>query len=218
MGHFQFARQSDNTGAITALAAQLAETVADALDEAGVALTFANTIALTCALNKALERVGSERERAVRQGRIERRATWVQEQGLLKAGEAADRLGLTLRELETARILGLIAPVEIPPYLRAMSDHFTPESWRYYRPDIMLTEADRTSITHETLLTRVQAAERLGVPTLTFDHLRREHGVAPVEQIREQGSGGAQLNRYRADAVDHMMSVMNAAPPDVSRR
>src|SRR5690242_9231666 len=106
MGHFQLTRQSDNTGAITTLATQLAETVADAMDEADVALTFANTIALTCALNKALERVGSERERAVRQGRIDRRATWVREQGLLKAGEAADRLGLTLRELDTARILG----------------------------------------------------------------------------------------------------------------
>lgn len=216
MGRFQLTRQNDNAGAITTLAAQLAETVADALDEAGVPLTVTNTIALTCALNKALERVGCERERAVRQGRIERRAAWVREQGLLKAGEAADRLGLTLHELETARILGLIAPVEIPPHLRAVSDHFTPESWRYYRPDITLTEASRATITHETLLTRLQAAERLGVPTLTFDQLRREHGVAAVEQVQEQG--GTRLNRYRADAVDHLMTVMNAAPPDMPRR
>lgn len=152
MKHDQLARPHDGT--INMLAAALAETVADALDQAGVALTVANTVALTCALNKALTHVGCERERAVRQDRLERRAAWVAEQGLLRAGETAERLGLTLREVETARRLAILAPVAIPAPLRATSDHFTPESWRYYRPDLTLTPTERTRIAHETLLTR----------------------------------------------------------------
>src|SRR3989442_233438 len=83
-----------------------------------VGVAFANIVALTSALNKALVRVGGERERAVRQGRLERRATWVTEQGLLSAVDTAGRLGLTLQELETAQHLALIAPVEIPLGLR----------------------------------------------------------------------------------------------------
>lgn len=207
MKHDQLARPHDGT--INMLAAALAETVADALDQAGVALTVANTVALTCALNKALTHVGCERERAVRQDRLERRAAWVAEQGLLRAGETAERLGLTLREVETARRLAILAPVAIPAPLRATSDHFTPESWRYYRPDLTLTPTERARIAHETLLTRAQAADRLGVPPLTFDHLRREHGVPAVEPRPEQS--GAQLKRYRTDAVDQMIE---AATPE----
>src|SRR3954452_19413033 len=56
---------------INTLATALAETVAATMDQARVDLTFANIGALTSALNKALVHVGGERERAVRQGRIE---------------------------------------------------------------------------------------------------------------------------------------------------
>src|ERR671935_1045117 len=90
---------------INTLASALAETVAEAMDQARVGLTFANIGALTSALNKALMRVGDERERAARQSRLERRATWVAGQGLLSAGATARRLGLTLQELETAQDL-----------------------------------------------------------------------------------------------------------------
>ena len=122
------AQPGDDT--INTLASVLAETVAEAMEQARVGLTFANIVALTSALNKALVRVGGERERAVRQGRLERRATWVTEQGLLSAADTARRLALTLQELETAQDLALIAPVEIPLGLHATSAHFTPESWR----------------------------------------------------------------------------------------
>jgi hypothetical protein len=136
----------------------------------------------------------------VRQSRLERRATWVTEQGLLSAVDTARRLGLTLQELETAQDLALIAPVEIPLALRATSDHFTPESWRYYLPSITLTDTARAHIAHGTLLTRAQAAARLGVPLPMFDHLRLEHGLSAVDQTHAQG--GAQRNLYRTDAVD----------------
>lgn len=191
--------------AINALATQLAGTVADALDQAGLAVNMANTMALTGALNKEIERVGNERERAVRQSRIERRATWVREQSLLSAGETAQRLGLTLQELETARDLVFIAPVEVPVSLHTTSDHFTRESWQYYLPASTLTDTERAYIAHGTLLTRVQAAERLGVTPATFDHLRVEYGLTTVEPTCEQN--GSQINLYRTDAIDQLTAV-----------
>ena len=197
------AQPGDDT--INTLASVLAETVADTMEQAGVGLTFANIGALTSALNKALMRVGGERERAVRQSRLERRTTWVTEQGLLSAVDTARRLGLTLQELETAQDLALIAPVEIPLGLRATSAHFTPESWRYYLPGITFTDTARAQIAHETLLTRAQAAARLGVPLLTVDHLRREHDLNPVDQTHAQGA--SQRNLYRTDAVDGLTSA-----------
>jgi hypothetical protein len=190
---------------INTLASALAETVAEAMDQARVGLTFANIGALTSALNKALMRVGDERERAVRQSRLERRATWVAEQGLLSAVDTARRLRLTLQELQTAQDLALITPVEIPLDLRPTSDHFTPESWRYYLPGITLTDTARAHIAHETLLTRVQAAARLGVPLRTFDHLCREHGLSAVDQTHAQD--GSQRKLYRTDAVDRLTSA-----------
>ena len=197
------AQPGDDT--INTLASALAETVAEAMEQARVELTFANIVALTSALNKALVRVGGERERAVRQSRLERRATWVTEQGLLSALDTARRLGLTLQELETAQDLALIAPVEIPLGLRATSAYFTPESWRYYLPGITLTDTARAHIAHETLLTRVQAAARLGVPLRTFDHLCLEHGLSAVDQTHAQD--GLQRKLYRTDAVDRLTSA-----------
>jgi hypothetical protein len=190
---------------INTLASVLAETVAEAMDQARVGLTFANIVALTSALNKALVRVGGERERAVRQSRLERRAAWVTEQGLLSAVDTARQLGLTLQELETAQDLALIAPVEIPLALRATSDHFTPESWRYYLPGITLTDTARAHIAHGTLLTRTQAAARLGMPLRTFDHLCLEHGLSAVDQTHAQD--GSQRKLYRTDAVDRLTSA-----------
>jgi hypothetical protein len=197
------AQPGDDT--INILATALTETVAEAMEQARVELTFANIVALTSALNKALVRVGGERERAVRQGRLERRTTWVTEQGLLNAVDTARRLGLTLQEMETAQHLALIAPVEIPLDLRATSAHFTPESWRYYLPGITLTDTARAHIAHETLLTRVQGAARLGVPLLTFDHLCLEHGLSAVDPTHAQD--GSQRKLYRTDAVDRLTSV-----------
>src|SRR5919204_5612923 len=190
---------------INTLASTLAETVADTMEQARVGLTYANIGALTSALNKALVRVGGERERAVRQSRLERRAAWVTEQGLLSAVDTARRLGLTLQELETAQDLALIAPVEIPLALRPTSDHFTPESWRYYLPGITLTDTARAHIAHGTLLTRAQAAARLGVPLRAFDQLRREHGPGAVDQTHPQD--GSQRNLYRTDALDRLTSA-----------
>ena len=197
------AQPGDDT--INTLATALAETVAEAMEQARMELTFANIAALTSALNKALVRVGGERERAVRQSRLERRATWVAEQGMLNAADTARRLGLTLQELGTAQDLTLIAPVEIPLGLRATSAHFTPESWRYYLPGITLTDTARAHIAHETLLTRVQAAARLGVPLLTFDHLCLEHGLSAVDQTHAHD--GPQRKLYRTDAVDRLTSA-----------
>jgi hypothetical protein len=197
------AQPGDNT--INTLATALAETVADTMDQAQVELTFANIGALTSALNKALVRVSGERDRAVRQSRIERRATWVTEQGLLSAVDTARRLGLTLQELETAQDLALIAPVEIPLGLRAASAHFTPESWQFYLPGITLTDTALAHIAHGTLLTRMQAAARLGVPLLTFDHLCLERGLSAVDQTHAQG--GSQRKLYRTDAVDRLTSA-----------
>lgn len=187
---------------IAQVADTLVEAAAAAMDQAGLDLTLTNRMALAGALGRALERVGCERERAARQRRLAQRTAWVQEQGLLTAAETARRLGLTLHELETAQELALIAPVDVPPHLQAASAHYTKESWRYFLPSLVLTAADRASIAHETLLTRIQAAERLGVPPRTFDDLRRVHQLAPVAETREQG--GERANRYRADAVDRL--------------
>lgn len=190
---------------ISILATDLAETVAEAMDQAGVALTLVNTMALTSALNKAIEHVARDRERAERQCRIERRAAWVHEQSLLTAAETAQRLELTLQELEMARELTLIVPVEVPLSLQATSAYFTPQSWRYYRPGITLTKADRMCIAHETLLTRAQAAERLGVSLPAFDRLRVESGLSAVEQA--SGRGGSQPHLYRTEAVDRLAAI-----------
>lgn len=195
----------EHDGAINALATQLAETAAAALEQGGLPLTATNTVALSRALTTALEHVRVERARAVRQARIDQRATWVQEQGLLSAAEAAQRLGLTLPELETARALALIAPAEVPPGLQATSAHFTRESWQYYRPSSALSAAARARIAHETLLTRLQAAERLGVSVPAFDQLRREHSLDSVEQA--PGQNGSPLKLYRTDAVLHLTAA-----------
>lgn len=206
----RYAQPQDNT--IATLATRLAETVADAMDRAGVALSIANTGALIRLLTKDLERVGHERERAVRQGRIDRRTAWVQEHGLLSPGETGQLLGLTVAEMVTARDLAFITPVAIPLDLRATSEHFTAESWQYYAPGVLLTDAQRARIAHETLLTRTQAADRLGLPLPTFDHLRLAHALTPVEQVR----GGARPMLYRTDDVDRLAAAPR--PDDISRQ
>src|SRR5207248_10116609 len=96
----------------------------------------------------------------------------------------------------------LIAPVDARVGLRRTSAHFTPESWRYYLPGITLTDTALAHIAHGTLLTRVQAAARLGVPLLTFDHLCLERGLSAVDQTHAQG--GSQRKLYRTDAVDRL--------------
>jgi len=198
------------SGAVNVLAAEvaaaMAESVAAAMDEAGLDLTLSNTMALTSALGKALESVGRERECAVRQRRIERRTAWVEEQGLLTAAEAAQHLGLTPHELDTAQALDIIAPVDVPSDLRATSEHFTSESWRYYAPNLTLTPVDHARIAHGTLLTRTQASERLGVSLQVFDDLRMEQGIMPVAQSQAQGSSRSTL--YRADVVDQLAGLV----------
>ncbi len=188
------------------LAAQLATIVADAMDGAGVALTPTNTMRLTAALGKALETVGCGRERAERQGRVDRRTAWVCECSLLGPADAARHLGLTPQEFETAREMAIIAPVEVPAGLRSTSAHFTAESWRYYLSSITLADAERARIAHETLLTRTQAAVRLGMPLSAFDQLRLEHGLIAVDAGHDGSS--AQPLRYRTDAVDGLKVVV----------
>jgi len=190
------------------LAAQLATTVADAMDGAGVALTLTNTMRLTAALGKALETVGCGRERDERQGRVDRRAAWVCEYGLLGPIDAARHLGLTAQEFETAREMAIIAPVEVPTGLHSTSAHFTAESWRYYLSSTTLADTDRACIAHETLLTRTQAAVRLGMPLATFDQLRLEHGLTAVDAGHD--GSGARLTRYRTDAIDGLKAVARA--------
>jgi len=187
------------------LAAQLAMIVAEAMDESGVALTLTNTMRLTAALGKALETVGCGRERAERQGRVDQRAAWVCEYGLLGPADLARHLGLTSQEFDTAREMAIIAPVEVPAGLRSTSAHFTAESWHYYLSSITLADADRARIAHETLLTRTQAAVRLGMPLAAFDQLRLEHGLTAVDTGHD--ASGARPTRYRTDAIDGLKAV-----------
>jgi hypothetical protein len=63
----------------------------------------------------------------------------------------------------------------------------------------------RAHIAHETLLTRAQAAARLGVPLRTFDHLCREHDLSAVDPTHAQDR--SQRTRYRTDAVDRLTSA-----------
>jgi hypothetical protein len=200
-------------GTIDALATELAATAADALERAGLPLTALNLAALSRALTTALEQVGAARERAVRQARLDQRAGWVREQGLLSTVEAAQHLGLTRAELETARALQLIAPVDIPRDLLAASAHFTPESWQYYRPGIALDDDARARIAHGTLLTRLQAAERLGVSVPEFDRLRKERGLTSVA---DTGLTDPSAKRYRTAAV--LQLAANSSPAPVQRR
>lgn len=195
-------------GPIGMLASHLAETAADALADAGMDVTGANCVALISALSAALRRVGTERECALRQSRIAQRAVWVQEHRLRTAADTAQRLGLSQRELETARDLAIVAPVEVPAELRATSAHFTVESWQYYWPDLTLTPADRARIAHETLLTRAQSAERLGLPLPAFDRLRLEQGLTPVAQGHDGGAMRRTL--YRLEAVDQVRAQVRA--------
>ena len=194
---------------IHALATELAATAADALERAGLPLSALNAAALGRALSTALEHVGAERERAVRQARLDQRARWVQEQGLLSAAEVAQHLGLTRPELDTARALALVAPVDIPPDLLEVSAHFTPESWRYDRPGIALSDDGRARIAHETLLTRLQAAERLGGSVPDFDRLRKERGLTDVAHT---GSTDPSPKRYRPAAVLQLTAGPGPAP------
>ena len=201
----RFAQPPVDDGAITTLALQLAAAAAAALDRVGLPLTMTTAGALTRALTKALEDLRAERERIVRQDRIEGRATWIREQRLLSDGEACRLLGLTLLELETALDLAIIAPEAIPADLQAMSMHFTRESWRYYLPSITLTASDCARIAHETLLTRPQAAERLGVSVLAFDHLRLAQNLPIVDP--RPGQGSSQPKLYRTDDVLHLSAT-----------
>ncbi|HZS89198.1 MAG TPA: hypothetical protein VFE42_17125 [Chloroflexota bacterium] len=194
---------------IHALATELAATAADALERAGLPLSALNAAALGRALSKALEHVVAERERAVRQARLDQRARWVQEQGLLSAADVAQHLGLTPLELDTAQALALVVPVDIPPDLLGASAHFTAESWRYYRPGIALSDDARARIAHETLLTRLQAAERLGVSVSEFDRLRKERGLTDVAHT---GSTDPSPKRYRTAAV--LQLTADPVPPD----
>jgi hypothetical protein len=189
---------------IDLLAMQLAETVAAAMEQAGLDLTLLNRMALTSALNKALERLGTERERTIRQARIAQRTAWVDGQGLLTAAALARHLGLSAQELQTAQDLALITPVEVPRELRATSAHFTAESWHYYRPN-RLTDEECAQIAHATLLTRMQAAERLGVPLVTFDQWRAEQGLLPASQTCAPGRTPPQ--RYHTDEVDRLRAT-----------
>lgn len=187
---------------LATLALQLAHTALAALDEAGLAPTLLHTMRLTTALRKALEQAAAERERAVRQERVDRRTAWVAGEGLLAADALARQLGLSQPEWETAHDLALIAPVEVPLALQAASAHFTRESWLFYRPRAPLTAGERAQIAHATLLTRAQAAQRLGVRPRVFDQLRAQHGVTPASPARQRGD--PQLHRYHTDEVDRL--------------
>lgn len=197
-------------GAITTLALQLATAAAAALERVGVPLTTTTASALSRALAKALDDVRLERERTVRQDRIEGRARWIREQRLLSDDEAARLLGLTLRELETARALVIIAPAAIPADLQATSAYFTRESWRYYLPSITLTARDRACIAHETLLTRPQAAERLGMSLRAFDQVRLAQHLPIVDP--RPGPGNAQPTLYRTDDLLRLSTTIDPAP------
>lgn len=211
----RFAQPPVDDDAITTLALQLAAAAAAALERIGVPLTMTTAGALSRALAKALEDVRVERERSVRQDRIEGRASWIREQRLLSDGEAAGLLRLTLLELETARDLAIIAPEAIPAHLQATSAYFTRESWRYYLPSITLTASDRACIAHETLLTRPQAAERLGMSVRAFDQLRLAQHL-PIVDARP-GRGNSQPTLYRTDDVLRLSATMEAGPAPQSR-
>lgn len=107
---------------------------------------------------------------------VERRQVWVASQSLIDAPTLTARLGLDARQFEAAQRLLLIAAEPWPAEL-------LPSEWGaahcgHYRPDLVLTEAQRQQIQATVLLTREAATDELGVTLAQFDHLRQQTGLA----------------------------------------
>jgi hypothetical protein len=174
----------------------LAQALIAALDAQGIPL--ADVGRLWPDIAERIEQEARDRE-ARRLAEIdERRRIWAEEQGLVDTPALAARLGLDERELATAERLGFVAQREWPVELRKPIE-YGPRFWSgLYDLATILTDAQRREIAETVLLSREEAAERLGVSAAQFDHLRKQAGLNPniagryrlcdVDALRDQAA------------------------------
>jgi hypothetical protein len=128
------------------------------------------------------------------------RGAWIAEHGLLTWQETQERLGLTTQELYAAKDLDLVQSLEVP--VQTLGSTFMHDRVLEVHE---LTPAERTQIAENVLLTRVQAAERLGITPAKFDSLRKRAGIKHAKAAR--GDSGWPMYLYRQSDVDRLREI-----------
>jgi hypothetical protein len=180
-----------------AIAEQLAADLAAQLEALGYPVDMQRYIDVGPLLSAAFSHLVSEREKAAYDAKKTRRDAWVAERGLLTWEEAQERLGLTSAELYAAKELDLVRSVEVPS---------AEVGYAFARDKVLevheLTPAERTAIAENVFLTRVKAAERLGITPARFDTLRKKAGI--TQAVTERGDSGWPVYKYRQSDVDRL--------------
>jgi hypothetical protein len=184
-----------------AIAEQLADELAGKLEAAGYPVDMQRYSDVGTLLSAAFSHLVSEREKVANEAKRARRDAWVTERGLLSWEQAQERLGLNSAELYAAKDLELVRSVEVPS--AEMGYAFLQDKTLEVRE---LTDQERASIAAHVYLTRVQAAERLGITPAKFDTLRKKAGIA--QAVTERGDSGWPLYKYRQSDVDRLRGLL----------
>jgi len=165
------------------VAERAAGTIVAAFDESGQVLTGDRYGEVLVALRASLERTIAGRQTLAVEERAAARAAWAREQHAYPRAELPAQFGLSVHECRTVEELGYIVAVEVPYALRDMVGTFTRDDTpAYYRVAVPLGAAERAELAAKTLLTRNQAAARLGVSGATFDR-QPLGGLEPAERL-----------------------------------
>lgn len=181
----------------TAIAEQLAGDLAAKLEASGFPVTMDVYMHVGPLITTAFSHLVGERGAAAAAARRGRRDAWVAEHGLLTWQEAQERLGLSSQELYVAVELNLVRYVEVRT--EAVGYAFVHDRVHDVHE---LTPADRQVIAEHVYLTRVKAAERLGISPVKFDTLRKRAGLQHAKT--ERGESGWPLYLYRQSDVDRL--------------
>lgn len=139
---------------------------------------------------RELQRPESKRQVA----RYQDRDQWAKDPSVLSWDDLQASWGLTRPEMRAAAELGYTHQVTVPtPYREAFD---TPK----YFASTPLTEAQRRDIATHTLISRTDAAARLGITPAAFDKLKKERGLQRADTTVT--SAGHMLFLYLQSDVD----------------
>ncbi len=166
------------------VAERAAGVIVEAFDAHGQVLTGDRYGEVLVALRASLERTLAARQTLAVEERATVRVAWARAQHVYPWSELPAQLGLSVHECRTAEELGYVVAVEVPYALRDTVGTFTRDyTPAYYRVAVPLGAAERAEIAAKTLLTRNQAAARLGISAQTFDRRYTQAGLAPAVHL-----------------------------------
>jgi hypothetical protein len=186
---------------LVAIAEQFAAELAAKLEVAGYPVDMQRYADIDPLLRAAFSRLVNEREAAAAAAAKTRRDAWVAERGLLTWQQAQEHLGLTALELYAALQLEIVRSVAAPTVR---------PGYAFMRDRVLevhgLTPAEREQIAASVFVTRLQAAERLGITPARFDALRKRAGIRRAQT--ERGDSSWPMYLYRQSDVDRLREAL----------